>query len=109
MQLIHGLLHGTWYSNATLIGEGAAKDVRRNMPQATIVGGGVIGCFLTYRLARAGETVRLLEKEAPGAGNVQPVTGDNVAFEARLGIESLNLYRKDLPDIKKESGKDPQD
>lgn len=81
--------------------------------QITIVGGGVIGCFLAYRLSLEGLRITLLEKESPGAGasgasagNVQPVTGENTAFEAALGAESLALYREYLPAIKAESGID---
>ena len=84
------------------------------MPQQiTIVGGGVVGCFLAYRLAMEGVGITLLEKDSPGAGasgasagNVQPVTGENTAFEAELGAESLSLYRKYLPAIRAESGID---
>ena len=81
--------------------------------QITIVGGGVVGCFLSYRLSMEGVGITLLEKESPGAGasgasagNIQPVTGGNTAFEAALGAESLALYRKYLPAIKAESGID---
>ena len=79
----------------------------------TIVGGGVVGCFLSYRLSMEGVGVTLVEKEAPGAGasgasagNIQPVTGENIGFEAALGSESLALYRKYLPAIRSESGID---
>lgn len=81
--------------------------------QITIVGGGVVGCFLAYRLSLEGMSITLLEKDSPGAGasgasagNIQPVTGQNIAFEAELGAESLALYRKYLPAIKAESGID---
>ena len=81
--------------------------------QITIIGGGVIGCFLAYRLSLEGASITLLEKDSQGAGasgasagNVQPVTGDNIAFECKLGAESLALYRKYLPLIKAESGID---
>ena len=82
--------------------------------QVVVVGGGVVGCFLAYRLSLAGVRVTLLEREAPGAGasgasagNVQPVTGaENIPFQASLGAESLALYRQFLPAINEESGKD---
>jgi len=81
--------------------------------QITIIGGGVIGCFLAYRLSLEGASITLLEKDSTGAGasgvsagNVQPVTGDNIAFESKLGAESLAIYRKYLPLIKAESGVD---
>jgi len=77
----------------------------------TILGGGVIGCFLAYRLAAAGVSVTLLERrqvaaEASGAsaGNVQPG-----AVEVALGATSLRLHRQFLPAIKEESGIDPMD
>ena len=84
------------------------------MPEhITIVGGGVVGCFLAYRLSMEGVGITLVEKVSPGAGasgasagNVQPGTGENTAFEAALGAESLALYRKYLPAIKTESGID---
>ena len=81
--------------------------------QITIVGGGVVGCFLAYRLSMEGADITLLENESPGAGasgasagNIQPGTGENTAFEAALGAESLALYRKYLPAIKAEGGID---
>ena len=81
--------------------------------QITIIGGGVIGCFLAYRLSLEGASITLLEKDSTGAGasgvsagNVQPVTGDNISFESKLGAESLAIYRKYLPLIKAESGVD---
>jgi glycine/D-amino acid oxidase-like deaminating enzyme len=53
-------------------------DVR----SVTIIGGGVIGCFLAYRLALEGVPVTLIERHAVGAGatgasagNVQPGVG----------------------------------
>ena len=84
------------------------------MPQQiTIVGGGVVGCFLAYRMSAEGVSITVLKKESPGAGasgasagNVQPVTGENIAFESALGAESLALYRKHLPIIKAASGID---
>ena len=81
--------------------------------QVTIVGGGVVGCFLAYRLSLEEADITLLEKDSPGAGasgasagNIQPVTGTNTEFEAKLGAESLALYRKYLPAIKTESSID---
>ena len=91
-----------------------AKPSTRNNQQVVVVGGGVVGCFLAYRLSLAEVGVTLLERAAPGAGasgasagNVQPVTSaDDIAFQASLGSESLALYRQYLPAIKEESGMD---
>ena len=77
----------------------------------TIVGGGVVGCFLAYRLALEGVPVTLIERQHVGAGasgasagNVQP--GD---VETALAAESLGLFRRFVPRIKAESGIDPLD
>ena len=84
--------------------------------EVAIVGGGVIGCFLAYRLALEGVSVGVLERgelasgaSGASAGNVQPDTGKGEPFLAGLGVESLALYRRHLPDIKKKSGMDPLD
>ncbi len=77
----------------------------------TIVGGGVVGCFLAYRLSLEGVPVTLIERQHVGAGasgasagNVQP--GD---VETALAAESLGLFRRFVPRIKAESGIDPLD
>lgn len=77
----------------------------------TILGGGVIGCFLAYRLAAAGVSVTLVERRhvasgasGASAGNVQP--GE---VEIALGAASLRLHQQFLPAIKEESGIDPRD
>lgn len=77
----------------------------------TIVGGGVVGCFLAYRLALAGLPVTLIERQHVGAGasgvsagNVQP--GD---IEPALAAESLELFRHFLPMVKSATGLDPLD
>ncbi len=77
----------------------------------TILGGGVIGCFLAYRLAAAGVSVTIVERRhvaagasGASAGNVQP--GE---VESALGAASLRLHRQFLPAIKEESGIDPLD
>ena len=78
-----------------------------------IVGGGVIGCFIAFRLAQENVSVTLVEKDSVGsgasgtsAGNVIPnrlLYGD---LELDLGVESLNLFRRHLPEIKERSGID---
>jgi glycine oxidase len=91
-------------------------DVR----SVTIIGGGVIGCFLAYRLASEGVPVTVIERHAVGAGatgasagNVQPgVMGGIVDAQGvlgTLGAQSLQLHRTFLPAIKESSGLDPLD
>ena len=86
----------------------------------TIIGGGVIGCFLAYRLALEGVPVTVIERHAVGAGatgasagNVQPgVMGGIVDAQGvlgTLGAQSLQLHRAFLPAIKESSGLDPLD
>jgi glycine oxidase len=85
----------------------------------TIVGGGVVGAYLAYRLALEGVAVTLVERERAGAwasgasaGNVQPGEFEPIAGAERLNpleAESLALHRRFLPQIKAESGIDPLD
>ena len=81
-----------------------------------VVGGGVIGTFIAYRLACEGVAVSILERNRLGsgasgasAGNVQTLSSEFKGFHKELGQESLALYRKLLPSIKEESGIDPLD
>ena len=76
-----------------------------------VVGGGVVGCFIAYRLAAMGVSVTLVEQEGPGAGatgnsagNIQPASGDDDAYKIALGAESLALWRNQLPRIKEAAG-----
>lgn len=78
-----------------------------------VIGGGVVGCFIAYRLAGAGVSVTLVEQEGPGsgatgnsAGNIQPASGDDDTYKIALGAESLALWRKYLPEIKTAGGID---
>ncbi len=78
-----------------------------------VVGGGVVGCFIAYRLALLGVPVTLVEQAGPGsgatgnsAGNIQPASGDDDAYKIALGAESLALWRKHLPQIKEAGGID---
>ena len=78
-----------------------------------MVGGGVVGCFIAYRLASIGVPVTLVEQAGPGsgatgnsAGNIQPASGDDDAYKIALGAESLALWRKHLPQIKEAGGID---
>ena len=77
-----------------------------------MVGGGVVGCFIAYRLAAMGVSITLVEQEGPGAGatgnsagNIQPASGDDDAYKIALGAESLALWRNQLPRIKEGAGK----
>ena len=79
--------------------------------RVAVIGGGVIGCFLAYRLAQEGVPVTVIERKAlaaeasgASAGNVQPSTGACGQYQATLGTESLGLFRRYLPAIKEESG-----
>ncbi|MBC8280701.1 MAG: FAD-binding oxidoreductase [Chloroflexi bacterium] len=72
-----------------------------------VIGGGVVGCFVAYRLASEGVSVTLVEQGGPGsgatgnsAGNIQPASGDDNTYKIALGAESLALWRKQLPRIK---------
>jgi glycine oxidase len=89
------------------------------LTDVTVVGGGVVGCFIAYRLALEGVAVTLVEREHVGAGasgasagNVQPGEFEPIAGAERLNpleAESLALHRRFLPAIKAESGVDPLD
>ena len=81
-----------------------------------VVGGGVVGGFIAYLLAREGVQVSLLERSRLGsgasgasAGNVQTLSNGFQGFHKELGQESLGLYGRLLPSIKDESGMDPLD
>ena len=78
-----------------------------------VIGGGVVGCFIAYRLAGAGVSVTLVEQEGPGsgatgnsAGNIQPGSGSDDTYKIALGAESIALWRKYLPQIKEAGGID---
>lgn len=84
--------------------------------RVTIIGGGIVGCFLAYCLVLAGMPVTVIERKRPGAGasgasagNVQAVAGPCGALETTLGVESLRRWRQYLPAIKEESGIDTMD
>lgn len=79
----------------------------------TIIGGGVVGCFLAYGLVSAGMPVTVIERQHAGAGasgasagNVQPASGPCAPLEATLGAAGLRRWRHHLPAIKEESGLD---
>ena len=91
-------------------------DRGRQPESVCVVGGGVVGGFIAYRLAREGVEVSLLERDRLGsgatgasAGNVQTLSNGFKGFHRELGQESLGLYRQLLPSIKDESRIDPLD
>lgn len=102
---------------AALVADGifrmAMDSVSSDASRVTIIGGGVVGCFLAYCLTLVGLPVTVIERERVGAGasgasagNVQAVTGFCGPLEAAIGAESLRRWRTYLPAIKEESGFD---
>jgi len=94
----------------------AADSLSEAASGVTIVGGGVVGCFLAYCLVTAGMPVTVIERERVGAGasgasagNVQAITALGSPLEVALGAESVRRWRHYLPAIKEESGIDPYD
>ncbi len=98
---------------------GESRDERMTTSQnhlegtVAVIGGGVVGCFVAYRLAAMGVAVTLVEQQGTGAGatgnsagNIQPASGDDDAYKIALGADSLALWRKHLPRIKKAGGID---
>ena len=85
-------------------------------PDVLIVGGGIIGLSIARETARAGLTVRLLEKGEPGceasgaaAGMLAPLVETDLAGPLRaLGLESLDLYPALVGAVREESGIDPE-
>ncbi len=85
-------------------------------PDVIVVGGGVVGCAVTYFLAAAGYRVALLERgelasQASGAaaGMLAPIceaTDDGPFFE--LGVRSLAMFPDLAPVLRERSGIDPQ-
>ena len=83
---------------------------------ALVIGGGVIGAAVAWRLARAGATVALLERDEIGAhasgaaaGMLAPISeslGDGAIFS--LGQESLARLEAELDELRELSGVDPE-
>lgn len=86
-----------------------------------VVGGGVVGHFIAYRLAIEGVDVTLVEKDRievgnPGsgasgtsAGNLQPGGNFSGEYWRNLTFESYQLLRSFLPEIKKTSNTEIMD
>ncbi|MFN3653497.1 MAG: glycine oxidase ThiO [Armatimonadota bacterium] len=85
-------------------------------PEVLVVGGGVIGSAAAYFLARAGVSVRLLERDGlashasgAAAGMLAPICeseSDSPFF--RLALRSLGLFPELAPRLRELSGIDPQ-
>ena len=82
----------------------------------TVLGGGVLGCTIAYRLAERGVHVTLVEKEALGAGATGASGGHIMVWpedendpKVELAAESCRLFAHYLSDIKERSGIDPHD
>ncbi len=77
-----------------------------------VVGGGVIGCAIAYRLAREGADVLLLERDQVGSGASQAAAGmlaplsDSLGHAAvvDLGVESFGLYPSFIDEIEADGG-----
>lgn len=88
----------------------------QDLGKVAIIGGGVIGSFLAYRLSKEGVPVVVIERrgvasEASGwsAGNVQPATRTYGQFQIDMGAASLSEFRRWMPEIKADSGADLRD
>lgn len=85
-------------------------------PDVLVVGGGVIGCSITYFLARAGHRVTLLERDdlaahasGAAAGMLAPIceaTDDGPFFA--LSVRSLGMFPDLVHELRELSGVDPQ-
>ncbi|MDP7133959.1 MAG: FAD-dependent oxidoreductase, partial [Planctomycetota bacterium] len=62
---------------------------------AVIVGGGVIGCSIAWRLAQAGLSVKVIERNVPGSGATSAAGGMLLPQEESDGPgDLLNLLLK---------------
>ena len=89
-------------------------------PDVIVVGGGVIGCAITWALAKAGASVTLLERDYVGAhassvaaGMLAPLTearhpsggpGDDALFD--LTLRSLDLFPSFADELREATGVD---
>ncbi len=81
-------------------------------PEVAIVGGGVIGCSIAFRLAQAGARVAVFEREHVGfgasnasAGMVAPLSDSNeLPAVQELGLASFRIYADFVREIEEESG-----
>ena len=84
-----------------------------NSPDVLVIGGGVIGCSITYHLAKAGVKVTLLERGELGMQASNAASGALSApmFEsddpyARLSADSLDMFHTLAPELKETCGID---
>ena len=84
--------------------------------QAIVIGGGVIGLAVAWRLAQRGAEVVVLERDQPGrgtsrvaAGMIAPISEASVGEEAllRLGIASARAYPDFVAELHEVTGADP--
>ena len=81
-------------------------------PRVVVIGGGVIGCAVAWRLARGGARVILLERDEPGAhassaaaGMLSPLKeADEPGPFLDLGLRSLERYPEFIRAIESASG-----
>jgi glycine oxidase len=85
------------------------------MPDAIVIGGGVIGMLCARELTRRGLDVTLVERDQPGkqaswasAGILTPARPYDTAPESHLKRRSLELYPSLVADLKEESDVDPE-
>ena len=74
---------------------------RMNRPDTVIIGGGLMGCGVAWRLAQAGQRVHVVEKAVPGAeasSAAAGILGPQAECDApgpmlELGLRSREMYR----------------
>ena len=93
----------------------------REPEHVVVVGGGVVGRFIAYRLAIEGVGVTLVERDmveagvagsgasGTSAGNVQPGADFSGEYWRDLTVESYRLLRRFLPEIKETARTDLMD
>lgn len=79
-------------------------------PDVIVVGGGIMGCTVAWRLARAGLSVCVLERSVPGAEASTAAAGilgpmmeaEEVGPALRLGLRSAELYTQLAAELRAE-------
>ncbi len=84
--------------------------------QVIVIGGGVVGLAVAWRLAQRGASVMVLERGEPGrgtsrvaAGMIAPISEATAREETllRLGVASARLYPEFIAELREASGCDP--